>query len=143
MKVYASEKTLKLIGAFCAVLLVVVLMIAGTELISERSFVRTKGTVIATNRVVDLGINNGTRTTVMKTYTCEYQSDGVKHECTFRTLLPVLHRKGSSTVIAYDPVQPSIVRDKFKMECCVLIGAFFCIFQIFIIKAIGVVRQEQ
>ena len=141
MKVYVSEKTLILTGIFCMILLLAILLVAGAELISERSYVRTKGTVIATDREVELGINNNTRSTIIKTYTCEYQSDGITYECTFRTLLPFLHRKGSGAVIAYDPAHPSAVRDRFRLECCALIAAFLCIFLIFVIRAVGVVRQ--
>lgn len=125
VRMTASNQTIRIV--ICVVVLFI-LMLCGilvAQLWITRDYAKTEGKIVDIYSAVDLGLQNGSRSTRYKYMRVEYEVDSVQYSTEYRINFKIGKHIGQSVNVYYNPQNPSVVRNRFLISSCIL-GICFC-----------------
>ena len=134
-------KTYYIIRLLCIIGIVILIAISFLEIYSTKNYVCTTATISNIYKTVQLGIEDNSKTTVIKFVEYRYDIDGVEYFTKQRTFFAFRKKVGDTAKIYCSASNPTAVRNVFKLEVCGLGLLFFSVFLIAICKMIGVIKK--
>lgn len=134
--VNVSKKALFMIGICCVLGISILTAISVKEFIRTKDYVKVQSLIVSVEKKMEYGKRHGEKTSINKIITEEYEINGKKYTCRYRTFWTLGKKAGSSHVIYCDRFHPEDVRNTFLLECCVLGGSIFLFVLIFVLLAV-------
>lgn len=130
MTVSVNKKTLKIIFLICILAVAICIVSIGSEILATADYSKAVGTLVSIDRSIDLGVNNNSKTDIIRYKVYQYQVDNQEYTCQYRTYILFQSKIGSHKTIYYSSSNPGQVRDEFKIQTAKAGAVFFAFFGI-------------
>ena len=106
---------IRIIILLSIVFLIFVLIV---NIAKTRNYIKIEATVFSMKTDVDYGLENGSKSSLIKSVNCYYEYDGDKYESSYRTFLKN-YSSGETISLYLNPKNPSEIRNPFITEVCI------------------------
>ena len=128
MTVSVDKKTLKIIFSICV--LAICIADCVSEIRATADYSKADGTLVSIDRSIDLGLQNNSKTDIIRYKVYQYQVNQQEYTCQYRTYVLFQPKIGSHKTIYYSSLNPNQVRDEFKIQTAKAGAVFFAFFGI-------------
>lgn len=120
-----NSSTLNIIRIIILIAIAFLLFVLIFNVVKTRSFIKIEATAFSMKTDVDYGLENDSKSSLIKSVNFYYEYDGEKYESSYRTFFK--HYSSGETISVYlNPKNPSEIKNPFIAEVCVL-GIVFLI----------------
>lgn len=140
MTVSVDKKTLKIIFSICVLAVAICIAVCVSEIRATVDYSKADGTLVSIDRSIDLGLQNNSKTDIIRYKVYQYQVNQQEYTCQYRTYVLFQPKIGSHKTIYYSSSNPNQVRDEFKIQTAkagVVFFAFFGIMMLVFMKKAG------
>lgn len=140
MTVSVDKKTLKIIFSICVLAVAICIAVCVSEIRATADYSKADGTLVSIDRSIDLGLQNNSKTDIIRYKVYQYQVNQQEYTCQYRTYVLFQPKIGSHKTIHYSSSNPNQVRDEFKIQTAkagVVFFAFFGIMMLILMKKAG------
>lgn len=130
MTVSVDKKTLKIIFSICVLAVAICIADCVSEIRATADYSKADGTLVSIDRSIDLGLQNNSKTDIIRYKVYQYQVNQQKYTCQYRTYVLFQPKIGSHKTIYYSSLNPNQVRDEFKIQTAKAGAVFFAFFGI-------------
>ena len=137
MTVSVDKKTLKIIFSICVLAVAICIAVCVSEIRATADYSKADGTLVSIDRSIDLGLQNNSKTDIIRYKVYQYQVNQQEYTSQYRTYVLFQPKIGSHKSINYSSSNPNQVRDEFKIQTAkagVVFFAFFGIKMLVIMK---------
>ena len=130
MTVSVDKKTLKIIFSICVLAVAICIAVCVSEIRATADYSKADGTLVSIDRSIDLGLQNNSKTDIIRYKVYQYQVNQQEYTCQYRTYVLFQPKIGSHKTIYYSSSNPNQVRDEFKIQTAKAGVVFFAFFGI-------------
>lgn len=95
------------------------------EIRTTADYSKVDGTLVSIDRSIDRGVNNNSKTDIIRYKVYQYQVDNQEYTCQYRTYILFQPKIGSHKTIYYSSSNPKQVRNEFKIQTAKAGAVFF------------------
>ena len=130
MTVSVNKKTLKIIFSICVLAVAICIADCVFEIRATADYSKADGTLVSIDRSIDRGVNNNSKTDIIRYKVYQYKVDNQEYTCQYRTYILFQPKIGSHKTIYYSSSNPKQVRNEFKIQTAKAGAVFFAFFGI-------------
>lgn len=114
-----NSSTLNIIRIIILLAIAFLLFVLIFNIAKTRPFIKIEATVFSMKTDIDYGLENDSKSSLIKSVNCYYEYDGEKHESSYRTFFKN-YSPGETISVYLNPKNPSEIKNPFITEVCVL-----------------------
>lgn len=127
MTVSVDKKTLKIIFSICVLAVAICIAVCVSEIRATADYSKADGTLVSIDRSIDLGLQNNSKTDIIRYKVYQYQVNQQEYTCQYRTYVLFQPKIGShkpSIILLQIPTK-SEMNLKYKLQKRVLFSLLF------------------
>lgn len=132
LEMKTSVKTNKCILMICVITFFVLLVYGIVKDYQKREFIEVEGQITHFSKVVDSGMEDKSRNTVIKYVHCKYIVDNQVYTVKYRTFFSLFLEENDDITIAYDKENPQNTSNRFENEVLLIGEVFLLLFIMFL-----------
>ena len=118
MTVSVDKKTLKIIFSICVLAVAICIADCVSEIRATADYSKADGTLVSIDRSIDLGLQNNSKTDIIRYKVYQYQVNQQEYTCQYRTYVLFQPKIGSHKTIYYSSLNISVFNSFFNCFLC-------------------------